>query len=161
MQTRLAKLDNGDYDAIILAAAGLERLELHERIRAVLLPADSLPAAGQGALGIEIAAHRTDLIDVLLPLNHAKTAACVTAERALARALGGSCQVPLAAYCTADDHGLLTLSGLVGHPDGSVILTAQAQAPAAYADALGRAVAKKLADDGAQELIAAVLGAAG
>ena len=161
VQTRLAKLDNGDYDAIILAAAGLERLELHERIRAVLPPADSLPAAGQGALGIEIAAHRTDLIDVLLPLNHAKTAACVTAERALARALGGSCQVPLAAYCTADDHGLLTLSGLVGHPDGSVILTAQAQAPAAYADALGRAVAKKLADDGAQELIAAVLGAAG
>ena len=161
LQTRLAKLDNGDYDAIILAAAGLERLELHERIRAVLPPADSLPAAGQGALGIEIAAHRTDLIDVLLPLNHAKTAACVTAERALARALGGSCQVPLAAYCTADDHGLLTLSGLVGHPDGSVILTAQAQAPAAYADALGRAVAKKLADDGAQELIAAVLGAAG
>ena len=161
MQTRLAKLDNGDYDAIILAAAGLERLGLHARIQAVLFPADSLPAAGQGALGIEIAAHRTDLIDVLLPLNHAKTAACVTAERALARALGGSCQVPLAAYCTADDHGLLTLNGLVGHPDGSVILTAQAQAPAAYADALGRAVAKKLADDGAQELIAAVLGAAG
>ena len=157
VQTRLAKLDNGDYDAIILAAAGLERLELHERIRAVLLPADSLPAAGQGALGIEIAAHRTDLIDVLLPLNHAKTAACVTAERALARALGGSCQVPLAAYCTADDRGLLTLNGLVGHPDGSLILTTQAQAPAEYADALGRAVAKKLADDGAQELIAAVL----
>ena len=161
VQTRLAKLDNGDYDAIILAAAGLERLGLHARIQAVLFPADSLPAAGQGALGIEIAAHRTDLIDVLLPLNHPKTAACVTAERALARALGGSCQVPLAAYCTADDHGLLTLNGLVGHPDGSVILTAQAQAPATYADALGRAVAKKLADDGAQELIAAVLGAAG
>ena len=157
VQTRLAKLDNGDYDAIILAAAGLERLGLHARIRAVLSPADSLPAAGQGALGIEIAAHRTDLIDVLLPLNHAKTAACVTAERALARALGGSCQVPLAAYCTANDHGLLALNGLVGHPDGSVTLTAQAQAPAEYADALGRAVAKKLADDGARELIAAVL----
>lgn len=157
VQTRLGKLDNGDYDAIILAAAGLERLGLHERIRSTLSPADSLPAAGQGALGIEIAAHRTDLIEVLLPLNHPKTAACVTAERALARALGGSCQVPLAAYCTADEHGLLTLNGLVGHPDGSVILTAQAQAPAEYADALGRAVAKKLADDGAQELITAVL----
>ena len=157
VQTRLAKLDNGDYDAIILAAAGLERLELHERIRAVLLPADSLPAAGQGALGIEIAAHRTDLIDVLLPLNHAKTAACVTAERALARALGGSCQVPLGAYCTADEHGLLSLYGLVAHPDGSVVLTANAQAPAPYADALGRAVAKKLSDDGAREVIAAVL----
>lgn len=157
VQTRLAKLDNGDYDAIILAAAGLERLNLHERIRGVMSPLDSLPAAGQGALGIEIAAHRVDLVEILLPLNHAKTAACVTAERALARALGGSCQVPLAAYCTADEHGLLTLNGLVAHPDGSVVLTAQAQAPATYADALGRAVAKKLADDGAMDVIAAVL----
>ena len=157
VQTRLAKLDNGDYDAILLAAAGLERLELHNRIRHVLSPADSLPAAGQGALGIEIAAHRTDLIATLLPLNHAKTAACVTAERALARALGGSCQVPLAAYCTADDAGLLTLHGLVAHPDGSVVLNANAQAPAQYADALGRAVAKKLADDGAMDIIQAVL----
>lgn len=157
VQTRLAKLDNGDYDAIILAAAGLERLELHERIRSVLSPADSLPAAGQGALGIEIATHRADLVQTLLPLNHAKTAACVTAERALARALGGSCQVPLAAYCTADDNGVLTLHGLVAHPDGSVMLTAQAQAPAEYADALGRAVAQKLADDGAKDVIADVL----
>lgn len=157
VQTRLSKLDKGEYDAIILAVAGLERLDLHERIRAVLSPADSLPAAGQGALGIEIAAHRADLVEVLLPLNHAKTAVCVTAERALARALGGSCQVPLAAYCTADEHGLLTLNGLVAHPDGSVMLTAQAQAPAEYADALGRAVAKKLADDGALDVIAAVL----
>ena len=156
VQTRLAKLDNGDYDAIILAAAGLERLELHERIRAVLPPADSLPAAGQGALGIEIAAHRSELLPLLAPLNHAQTAACVTAEPALARALGGSCQVPLAAYCTEQD-GLLTLHGLVGHPDGSVILREEAQAPREYADALGRAVAKKLADNGAQELIAAVL----
>ena len=157
VQTRLAKLDKGDYDAIILAAAGLERLQLNDRIRCVLSPADSVPAAGQGALGIEIAAHRVDLVDVLLPLNHAKTAACVTAERALARALGGSCQVPLAAYCTADDAGILTLNGLVAHSDGSVVLTAQAQAPAQYADALGRAVAKKLADDGANEIIEAVL----
>lgn len=157
VQTRLAKLDKGDYDAIILAAAGLERLQLNDRIRCILSPADSLPAAGQGALGIEIAAHRADLVDVLLPLNHAKTAACVTAERALARALGGSCQVPLAAYCTADDAGILTLNGLVAHSDGSVVLTAQAQAPAQYADALGRAVAKKLADDGANEIIEAVL----
>ncbi|MCI4019007.1 hypothetical protein MM707_30545, partial [Klebsiella pneumoniae] len=117
---------------------------------------DSLPAAGQGALGIEIAAHREDLYEVLKPLNHDTTHACVTAERALARALGGSCQVPLAAYCT-EENGLLTLRGLVGHPDGSVVLRADAQAPAEYADALGRAVAKKLADDGARELIGAVL----
>ena len=156
VQTRLSKLDNGDYDAVILAAAGLQRLGLEGRIREILSPADSLPAAGQGALGIEIAARRTDLADVLRPLNHEETAACVTAERALARALGGSCQVPLAAYCVMED-GLLTLNGLVGHPDGSVIIEASAQAPAAYADALGRAVAKRLADDGAEELIAAVL----
>ena len=156
IQTRLSKLDNGDYDAVILAAAGLQRMGLDGRIREILSPADSLPAAGQGALGIEIAARRTDLADILRPLNHEETAACVTAERALARALGGSCQVPLAAYCVMED-GLLTLNGLVGHPDGSVIIEASAQAPAAYADALGRAVAKRLADDGAEELIAAVL----
>ena len=156
VQTRLSKLDNGDYDAVILAAAGLQRLGLDGRIREILSPADSLPAAGQGALGIEIAACRTDLADILRPLNHEEIAACVTAERALARALGGSCQVPLAAYCVMED-GLLTLNGLVGHPDGSVIIEASAQAPAAYADALGRAVAKRLADDGAEELIAAVL----
>ena len=156
VQTRLSKLDNGDYDAVILAAAGLQRLGLDGRIREILSPADSLPAAGQGALGIEIAARRTDLADILRPLNHEETAACVTAERALARALGGSCQVPLAAYCVMED-GLLTLNGLGGHPDGSVIIEASAQAPAAYADALGRTVAKRLADDGAEELIAAVL----
>lgn len=156
VQTRLAKLDNGDYDAIILAAAGLQRLGLDGRIRLIMSPFDSLPAAGQGALGIEIADHRYDLLEVLNPLNHAVTNACVTAERALARALDGSCQVPLAAYCT-EENGLLTLRGLVGHPDGSVILQAEAQAPVAYADALGRAVAKKLADDGAVELIQAIL----
>lgn len=156
VQTRLAKLDQGGYAAIILAEAGLKRLGLQARIRHTLSPADSLPAAGQGALGIEIAAHRRELLPLLAPLNHAETAACVSAERALARTLGGSCQVPLAAYCT-EQNGLLTLHGLVGHPDGSVILRTQAQAPREYADALGRAVAKKLADDGAQELIAAVL----
>ncbi len=156
LQTRLGKLDNGEYDAIILAAAGLQRLGLDDRIRLIISDTVSLPAAGQGALGIEIAANREDLLEVLKPLNHGITHACVTAERALARALGGSCQVPLAAYCT-EENGLLTLRGLVGHPDGSTILEAYAQAPADYADSLGRAVAKRLADDGAVELIEAVL----
>lgn len=156
LQTRLGKLDNGEYDAIILAAAGLQRLGLDDRIRLIISDTVSLPAAGQGALGIEIAANREDLLEVLKPLNHGITHACVTAERALARALGGSCQVPLAAYCT-EENGLLTLRGLVGHPDGSTILEAYAQAPAGYADSLGRAVAKRLADDGAMELIEAVL----
>ncbi|ATD64447.1 hydroxymethylbilane synthase [Neisseria weixii] len=156
LQTRLGKLDNGEYDAIILAAAGLQRLGLDDRIRLIISDTVSLPAAGQGALGIEIAANRKDLLEVLKPLNHGITHACVTAERALARALGGSCQVPLAAYCT-EENGLLTLRGLVGHPDGSTIIEAYAQAPAGYADSLGRAVAKRLADDGAMELIETVL----
>ena len=156
LQTRLRKLDEGQYDAIILAASGLKRMGLAERIRMELSTADSLPAVGQGALGIEIAAQRYDLLEALNPLNHAVTNACVSAERALARALDGSCQVPLAAYCT-EEAGLLTLRGLVGHPDGSILLQAEAQAPLAYADALGRAVAKKLADDGAVELIQSIL----
>ncbi|MDO4696757.1 MAG: hydroxymethylbilane synthase [Neisseria sp.] len=156
VQTRLKKLDDGEYDAVILAAAGLQRLELDERIRDILSPADSLPAAGQGALGIEISAARPDLLETLAPLNHPSTHVCVTAERALARTLGGSCQVPLAAYCVEED-GLLKLRGRVGHPDGSVLLEAVAEAPLEYADALGRAVAKKLAEEGAEEVIAAVL----
>ena len=158
VQTRLRKLDEGEYDAIILAAAGLKRLGLQERIANLLQPHESLPAAGQGALGIEILQTASEVADLLAPLNDARTAACVLAERALARALNGSCQVPLAAYATEED-GILTLHGLVAHPDGSMVLNAQAQAPMAYADALGRAVAKKLADDGANELIAAVLDA--
>ena len=156
VQTRLRKLDEGQYDGILLATSGLKRLELEGRIRTTLVPQESLPAAGQGALGIETLANALEIQALLAPLNDAQTAACVTAERALARALNGSCQVPLAAYATEED-GVLTLNGLVAHPDGSVVLTAQAQAPVAYADGLGRAVAKKLADDGAHALIQAVL----
>lgn len=156
VQTRLNKLDSGQYDAIILAAAGLERLGIADRIRNILPPAESLPAVGQGALAIEIAEHRQDLLALIQPLNDDITAACVCAERSLSRALGGSCQIPLAAYAT-EENGILTLQGLVGYPDGSMIVQAQAQAPLAYADALGRAVAKKLIDDGALEIIATVV----
>ena len=156
VQTRLRKLDDGEFDAIILAAAGLKRLGLSERIRKELPPSESLPAAGQGALGIEIRADRADLMQLLAPLNHTATHACVSAERALARELGGSCQVPLGAFATLNE-GMLALGGFVASPDGSVMLTASASAPADYADALGRAVAKKLLDDGAGPLIEAVL----
>jgi len=156
VQTRLRKLDEGEYDAIILAAAGLKRLELHDRIRSELAPSESLPAAGQGALGIEIRADRADMLALLQPLNHPDTHACVSAERALARELGGSCQVPLGAFATLSDE-VINLGGFVAHPDGSVMLTAAASAPRQYADALGRAVAKRLLDDGAAPLIAAVL----
>ncbi|WP_019103561.1 hydroxymethylbilane synthase [Chromobacterium haemolyticum] len=156
VQTRLRKLDDGEFDAIILAAAGLKRLGLSERIRKELPPSESLPAAGQGALGIEIRADRADLMQLLAPLNHAATHSCVSAERALARELGGSCQVPLGAFATLNE-GTLALGGFVASPDGSVMLPANASAPADYADALGRAVAKKLLDDGAGPLIEAVL----
>ncbi|RMD00423.1 hydroxymethylbilane synthase [Aquitalea palustris] len=156
VQTRLRKLDDGEYDAIILAAAGLKRLELHDRIRSELAPSESLPAAGQGALGIEIRADRADMLALLQPLNHPDTHACVSAERALARELGGSCQVPLGAFATLSDE-VISLGGFVAHPDGSVMLTAAASAPRQYAESLGRAVAKRLLDDGAKPLIDAVL----
>lgn len=156
VQTRLRKLDEDEFDAIILASAGLKRLGLGERITTLLDPSESLPAAGQGALGIEISSDREDLMELLAPLNHVQTHACVMAERALARELGGSCQVPLAAYATEKD-GVLHLQGLVAHPDGSVVLLENSSAPREYADALGRAVAKKLIDKGALPLIASVL----
>lgn len=156
VQTRLRKLDEGQYDAIILAAAGLERLNLHERIRGVLSVDESLPAAGQGALGIEIAEHREDMRQLLAVLHDCDSADCVLAERALARELGGSCQVPLAAYAVLEGDNLY-LRGLVAYPDGSEVLTAQARAPRQYAESLGKAVAKLLAEDGAMDLIAEVL----
>lgn len=154
--TRLAKLDAGEFDAIILAAAGLKRLGLNDRIRTELAPSESLPAPGQGALGIEIRADREDLIGLLTPLDHADTRDCVLAERSLSRELGGSCQVPLGGFATLSGE-LLTLGGFVAHPDGSTMLTASASAPREYADALGRTVARKLLDTGAGPLIEAVL----
>ncbi|MCP9759944.1 hydroxymethylbilane synthase [Aquitalea sp. S1-19] len=156
VQTRLAKLDGGEFDAIILAAAGLKRLGLGERIRCELSPSESLPSPGQGALGIEIRAEREDLKVLLAPLNDADTHDCVLAERALSRQLGGSCQIPLGGFATLSDE-VITLGGFVAYPDGSLMLTASASAPRHYADALGRAVAKKLLQDGAADVISAVL----
>jgi hydroxymethylbilane synthase len=97
LDTRLRKLDDGQYDAIVLAAAGLKRLGLGDRIRATFEPTDMLPAAGQGALGIEVRADRADLMEALAPLSHQSTWLAVAAERAVSRAMGGSCSMPLAA----------------------------------------------------------------
>lgn len=156
VQTRIAKLDKGEYDAIILAAAGLKRLGLAERIGYELSPAESLPAPGQGALGIEIRADCIELAERLSVLNHPDTRDCIMAERALSRALGGSCRIPLGGFASLTDNSL-TLEGFVAHPSGSVMLTTRLTAPREYADALGRAVAKKLQEAGADSLIAAVL----
>lgn len=147
LDTRLRKLDDGQYDAIVLAAAGLKRLGLESRIRAVFEPAQMLPAAGQGALGIEIRSQREDVRQALAPLVHAGTWLRVAAERAVSRAMGGSCSMPLAAYATLEG-GALGIQAAWGDPEGRIPLVhAQAVAPAAdlgAAEALGLQVATQL-----------------
>jgi len=155
LDTRLRKLDEGQYDAIILAAAGLTRLGLDERIRSVLSAEASLPAAGQGALGIEALADRPEVAAWLAPLNDAATAACVRAERAVSRALAGSCEVPLGAYAEFAA-GQLMLRGLVATPDGTRIARAETRGPALDPEALGLALVADLRAQGAGEILAAL-----
>jgi len=162
LDTRLGKLDRGDYAAIILAAAGLKRLGLGARIRALIESDDSLPAAGQGALGIEIRADRADVAAWLAPLHDAATAKAVEAERMVSRALGGSCSVPLAAYAQWRD-GALHLRGTIAMPDASRVLRAEgASAAASVEDAvkLGRDVADALIAQGALDIVRALADAA-
>ena len=153
LDTRLAKLDTGHYAAIILAVAGLERLGLAHRIRQRLAVEDSLPAAGQGALGIEILSQRSDLLEILAPLSCHETTACALAERAVSRALGGSCQVPLAAYASIQGQEL-TIRALVATPDGKTIYRAQAVGHAPEAFSLGLRVAQDLREQGAAVILA-------
>ena len=155
VQTRLRKLDEGQYQAIILAAAGLKRLGLSDRIAALISPEDSLPAVGQGALGIECRSDRVELPDFLKPLYHLETAQCVLAERAVSSVLGGSCQVPLGAFAEIAD-GKMRLRAFVASPDGSRMIRAEeVGAPEAF-EAIGKAAAEKLLDGGAGEILAAL-----
>ncbi|MEN5165611.1 MULTISPECIES: hydroxymethylbilane synthase [Achromobacter] len=156
LDTRLGKLDKGEYDAIVLAAAGLDRLGLGARIRSLLDPADSLPAAGQGALGIEIRDDRDDMRAWLAPLISSATTACVQAERAVSRTLGGSCQVPLAAFAELSGD-TLSLRALVASTDGVRIVRTTRNGPAADADALGVAAAQELLDGGAAAILQELL----
>lgn len=153
LQTRLRKLDEGQYAAIILAAAGLIRLGLSARIRSVISPEHSIPAVGQGALGIEICSHRSDLHAVLAPLNHADTQLCVLAERAMSRALAGSCTVPLGAHavCVGDN---IRITGFVASVDGRQMLVETATGNRQQAEALGKALAEKLRAQGADKILA-------
>ena len=163
LDTRLAKLDRGDYAAIILAAAGLKRLGLEARIRAWLDVEDSLPAAGQGALGIEVRAGRPELEAWLAPLKHEPTRLAVEAERAVSRALGGSCDVPLAAHATWQG-GQMHLASRVSMPDGSRAAFAEASAAVtsvADALALGSAVARSLEAQGALAVVTELAAARG
>lgn len=155
LDTRLGKLDRGEYAAIVLAAAGLQRLGLGSRIRSLLEPADSLPAAGQGALGIEIRDDRDDLRTWLAPLVSQDTSACVVAERAVSRTLGGSCQVPLAAYAVLDGDTIV-LRALVASPDGKHMIRAQHSGPIAQARQIGEAAAQELLANGAAAILAAL-----
>ncbi|WP_312255792.1 hydroxymethylbilane synthase, partial [Stutzerimonas nitrititolerans] len=143
VNTRLAKLDAGEYDAIILAAAGLIRLGFGERIRSSIGVDESLPAGGQGAVGIECRTDDAELHQLLACLNDPQTATRVTAERALNRHLNGGCQVPIACYAVLEGDQLW-LRGLVGQPDGTQLLRAEGRAPAEQAEALGVQVAEAL-----------------
>lgn len=155
VQTRLRKLDEGQYAAIILAAAGLIRLGLGDRIRSFITPEDSIPAVGQGALGIEIKASRTDLIEILAPLNDPATQLCVEAERGFSRALAGSCTVPLGAYAQCHNHQL-SMTGFVASVDGQHMLRESMVGDANQAEALGKALADKLVSLGADKILAAL-----
>jgi hydroxymethylbilane synthase len=153
LQTRLRKLDEGQYAAIILAAAGLIRLGLETRIRGAISPKLSIPAVGQGALGIEISANRPDLLIVLAPLNHADTQVCVEAERGMSRALAGSCTVPLGAYATCEADNIF-ITGFVASVDGKQMLIETASGNRNQAEALGKILADQLRAKGADKILA-------
>ena len=153
LDTRMRKLDNGEYAAIILAAAGLKRLGVPERIRAYLEPEQSLPAAGQGAMAIEIPDHRPELLSLLAPLNHAETAFAVTAERTVSKAFGGSCQIPLAAFATVN-HGQMHVRAMVATPDGSRIARAEVTGEANQPQLLGQLLAEALSAQDAEAILA-------
>ena len=155
LQTRLRKLDEGQYAAIILAAAGLIRLNLGDRIRNTIAPEQSIPAVGQGALGIEICANRPELLTVLAPLNHIETEFCVLAERAMSRALAGSCTVPLGAYATCEND-LINMTGFVASVDGSKMIVEKVKGSRVDAEELGQQLAAQLRTRGADEILASL-----
>lgn len=153
--TRLSKLDAGLYDAIILASAGLKRLGLQERIRHSLTPEVSLPAVGQGALGLECRSNDQNVLDLIMPLMHAETNACVRAERAFNAYLEGGCQVPIAGFATLVQD-TVQLEGRVGSVDGQTLLRAVVTGKTDQAEQLGVDLAKELLNQGAGELLKAL-----
>jgi len=155
VNTRLAKLDAGEYDAIILAAAGLKRLEMAHRITAFIEPEQSLPANGQGAVGIECRLDDVELHALLAPLEHAETRIRVLTERAMNRALQGGCQVPIGAYALVQGDEIW-LRGLVGSPDGTQVIRDEIRGPLTDGEALGHTLAQRLLADGADAILAEV-----
>ncbi|MDE2594584.1 MAG: hydroxymethylbilane synthase [Burkholderiales bacterium] len=159
LDTRLRKLDEGQYDAIILAAAGLKRLGLADRIRHAIDTDTMLPAAGQGALGLEIRHNDADLTQALSSLTHQPTWLATQAERAVSRAMGGSCSMPLAAYACWNDQNVLTLQARLGHPDNAQLVAAQISGQphsTADAQAMGQAIADQLKQQAGPQWLAAL-----
>lgn len=152
IDTRLAKLDSGEYDAIVLAAAGLQRLGLSSRIRHCFDLTHILPAAGQGALGIECRVGDQNILDLVAPLNHIGSAACVHAERNISAVLGGNCQTPVAAYATLGDNQM-TVRGLVGSPDGRKVVRSVATGSLEQAQDLGIQAGRQLLQQGAVQIL--------
>ncbi|SKA47427.1 Porphobilinogen deaminase [Photobacterium toruni] len=152
VNTRLRKLDEGQYDAIILAAAGLKRLKMEARIRSEIAPETSLPAVGQGAVGIECRLDDQRVRQLLAPLNHQPTATRVLCERAMNNRLQGGCQVPIGSYSELQND-TIWLRALVGEPDGSVIVRAEISGPITDAEQLGETLADELLANGAKEIL--------
>src|SRR5215213_9827745 len=152
VDTRIRKLDEGQYDAVILASAGLVRLGLQERISSRIAISEMLPAVGQGAIAIETRSDNEFAVEKVSPLDHRETRLACLAERAFLRGLGGGCQFPIAAHAVIDN-GLLKLDGLVARPDGSQILRHSLSGPATDAEALGSALANRLIERGAITLL--------
>ncbi len=150
--TRLGKLDSGEYDAIILAVAGLKRLELEERVREALAPEISLPAVGQGAVGVECRLDDTWTRELLAPLHDTDTAIRVTAERAMNTRLEGGCQVPIGSFALLEN-GQLWLRALVGAPDGSQIIAGERHGTPDQAEAMGISLAEELLARGASQIL--------
>lgn len=152
VDTRLKKLDEGQYDALILASAGLRRLELDDRINAVISPAEMVPAVGQGAIAIETRADDEFVVETTGALDHHETRLCCLAERAFLRALGGGCQFPIAGHAVIENHEL-ELDGLVATPDGTRILRDQLSGPADNMGEIGSSLAQQLIARGANSLL--------
>ena len=152
VNSRLQKLDNGDYDAIILASAGLIRLGFEDRIKSKISPEQSLPAIGQGAVGIECRENDERILSLLQPLNHADTHTRLRAERAMNNRLNGGCQVPIAGFALLEGDDIY-LRGLVGRPDGSEVVRAELRGPASQAEAIGIELAEMLLAQGADNIL--------
>jgi len=153
VNTRLGKLDAGDYDALILAAAGLKRLEFDERVKGYLEPEVMLPAVGQGIMGIECAEDNQLAREVARAIDDATTRTCVLAERAVNQRLGGGCHMPIAAYAEVTPAGQLNLRALAGSLDGTQVLRAQVTGEPAKSTELGEQVGQQLLDDGALDFL--------